>query len=172
MTALLAGAIALGANLGEPRRTLAGTRRSVGARLQRWGCQDLSWSRLWRTQPVGPPQPAYLNAAVTFAAPASLDAALLLAFLLDEERAYGRVRLERWGPRTLDLDLLYLGETRLQTLDLTLPHPRAHERAFVLWPLLDADPGAVLPGHGAVAPLARALGQTGVEPLTAVGEPW
>jgi 2-amino-4-hydroxy-6-hydroxymethyldihydropteridine diphosphokinase len=70
----------------------------------------------------------------------------------------------RWGPRTLDLDIITVTGERSDDPELTLPHPRAHERAFVLDPWLDADPDAELPGHGRVADLARGVGQAGVRP--------
>jgi 2-amino-4-hydroxy-6-hydroxymethyldihydropteridine diphosphokinase len=81
------------------------------------------------------------------------------------EDAFGRVRGERWGPRTLDLDLIVYGDEVSDSPGLTLPHPRAHERAFVLAPWHDADPDAELPGQGKVADLLKALGTTGVTRL-------
>jgi 2-amino-4-hydroxy-6-hydroxymethyldihydropteridine diphosphokinase len=77
--------------------------------------------------------------------------------LLDVERRLGRVREERWGPRTIDLDLLVYGDAVLDEPGLTLPHPRLHERAFVLEPLHELDPALVVPGRGTVAELLGAL---------------
>ncbi len=81
------------------------------------------------------------------------------------EDAFGRVRGELWGPRTLDLDLIVYGDEVSNSPGLTLPHPRAHERAFVLAPWLDADPQAQLPGQGSVAGLLAALGTAGISRL-------
>jgi 2-amino-4-hydroxy-6-hydroxymethyldihydropteridine diphosphokinase len=91
-----------------------------------------------------------------------LPAPALLALCLDIERGMGRQRLERWGPRTLDIDIITVAGERSDDPDLTLPHPRAHQRAFVLAPWHDADPGAVLPGHGPVADLLALVDQTGI----------
>jgi 2-amino-4-hydroxy-6-hydroxymethyldihydropteridine diphosphokinase len=126
--------VALGSNLGSREALLrlaewaldAAPRVSVGAR-----------SRLYRTDPVGPPQPDYLNAALALTTDASPRA--LLETLLAVEARLGRVRGERWGPRTLDLDLLVCGR-RVDEPDLTVPHPRLRERAFALAPLLDVAP--------------------------------
>lgn len=122
-------------------------------------------SGLYRSRPVGgPPQPDYLNAALR------LDTALgpeaLLARLHALEAQAGRVRRERWGPRTLDLDLIGLGELVRATPTLTLPHPRAHERAFVLAPLAEVAPAWAWPltGETVAAALAR-VGQAGLERL-------
>lgn len=127
--------IALGANLGDPRGALAFARR----RLAGLG-EVTAASRLYRTAPVGGPpgQPDYLNAALALRT--DLGAAELLRALLDVEREAGRVRRERWGPRTLDLDLLGRGDLVLDTPDLVLPHPRLLERAFVLAPLAEVAP--------------------------------
>jgi 2-amino-4-hydroxy-6-hydroxymethyldihydropteridine diphosphokinase len=166
------GAVALGANLGNPRQTLAAALQPLNQALLGLGCRNLTPSRLYQSAPVGPPQPDYINAVLALDAPAHLDPRAVLAALLAVEHAFGRVRRERWGPRTLDLDLLFLGDARRQDQDLTLPHPRAQDRGFVLWPLLDAAPRAVLPGLGPVAALAAAVGKEGLTPITALGEPW
>ncbi|MFC4728611.1 2-amino-4-hydroxy-6-hydroxymethyldihydropteridine diphosphokinase [Coralloluteibacterium thermophilus] len=121
-------------------------------------------SRRYRTPPWGETaQPPFLNAV------AALDTALapeaLLDALLDIERAHGRDRgadALRWGPRTLDLDLLTYGERSIDTPRLTLPHPRIHQRAFVLVPLAEVAPGLLLPGQGRVEALRDALGQDGI----------
>jgi 2-amino-4-hydroxy-6-hydroxymethyldihydropteridine diphosphokinase len=108
----------------------------------------------------GPEQPDYLNAVVI--AETSMPAQAVLERCLSLEDAYGRVRDERWGPRTLDLDLIIYGDEVSNSPGLTLPHPRAHERAFVLAPWLDADPQAQIPGCGPVADLLAALGTAGI----------
>ena len=91
-----------------------------------------------------------------------MPAQAVLERCLSLEDAYGRVRDERWGPRTLDLDLIVYGDEVSNSPGLTLPHPRAHERAFVLAPWLDADPQAQIPGCGPVADLLAALGTAGI----------
>lgn len=127
--------IALGANLGEPVEALRFARRE----LAKVG-QIRAASRLYRTAPVGGPpnQPPYVNAALALRT--TLTPHALLSVLLEVERSAGRVRRERWGPRVLDLDLLAVDDLRLDTPDLTLPHPRLLERAFVLAPLADVAP--------------------------------
>jgi len=133
--------VALGANLGDARDTLARARTE----LSRLGSVTRH-SRLYRTAPVGgpPDQPDYLNAALMIVTPlAPLD---LLRALLEIERGAGRERRERWGPRTLDLDLLAYGDRQTDDAELTLPHPRLTERAFVLAPLADVAPDWVPPG--------------------------
>jgi 2-amino-4-hydroxy-6-hydroxymethyldihydropteridine diphosphokinase len=99
--------------------------------------------------------PAYLNAVVLVRT--SLAPHALLTLLHDIENANGRVRKERWADRTLDLDLIDYAGMRSSTADLTLPHPRAHERTFVLGPWAEVAPEAELPGHGRVADLLAAL---------------
>lgn len=96
-------------------------------------------SRVHHTAAVGPPQPDYLNAVVRVMT--RLSPRALLAALQAMELAAGRVRGERWGPRTLDLDLLLYGQRVIAEPTLTVPHPRLHERSFVLAPLCDLDPG-------------------------------
>jgi len=127
--------VALGANLGDPRGTLARARRWLAAlpetRLE-------AASRLHATAPLGPPQPTYLNAVVRLAT--TLPPRALLVALHRMEAAAGRVRGVRWGPRTLDLDLLLYADRVSCDAALTLPHPRLHERRFVLAPLCELDP--------------------------------
>ncbi len=125
--------IGAGANLGDRRSTLA----AAAERLRTWaGIDALTMSALYETEPVGlTEQPRFLNAAI--GVETTLTPEELLGALLAIERQFGRVRDVRWGPRTLDLDLLcYEGETRA-TPGLTLPHPRMMERAFVRVPLRD-----------------------------------
>jgi len=107
-------------------------------------------SALYRTVPVGGPagQRAYLNAVIGLRPPEGMDPGGLLAALLAIERAQGRQRRERWGPRTLDLDLLALGDVVLDTPALRLPHPRMMGRAFVLVPLCEAAPRWTHPVSG------------------------
>jgi 2-amino-4-hydroxy-6-hydroxymethyldihydropteridine diphosphokinase len=133
-------ALALGANIGDPRVTLrealAGLAANPAVRVD-------GVSSLWRTAAVGgPEQPDYLNAVVLV--DTDLDGWALLALAHELEEVAGRVREVRWGPRTLDVDLLAVGDERREDPELTLPHPRAHERSFVLEPWAEVDPGFVL----------------------------
>jgi 2-amino-4-hydroxy-6-hydroxymethyldihydropteridine diphosphokinase len=146
-------AIALGANLGDCRATLEGALAALEASP---GVRLLTRSRWYRSAPVGPPQPDYLNGCALLAV--ALEPEALLERLLATERRFDRVRGERWGPRSLDLDLLLMGDRRLSTPRLTLPHPRLRERAFVLVPLAEIAPAWIDPISGrSVAELAAAL---------------
>ena len=150
--------IALGSNLGHSRDILAG---AAGAVAGLAGVRLTALSPVYETAPVGgPAQPDYLNAVLLAAV--SLPSQTLLDRLHEIEAGFDRVRLVRWGPRTLDLDIITVGGERSDDPELTLPHPRAHERAFVLAPWHDADPGAVLPGYGPVAALLAGLDQSGI----------
>ena len=158
---MTAAYIALGGNLGDPRRQLLD---AVDALARLPSTQLLRRSRLYRTPPWGMlEQPPFINAA------ALLDTGLaphdLLDALLAIEQRAGRVRAERNGPRTLDLDLLHMEGVRLDDERLTLPHPRIAERAFVLLPLADLAPGLLLPGQGRVADLLAAVDTQGCECL-------
>lgn len=142
--------IALGSNLGDRAATLAS---AIAALRNVEGLTVTAESPVLETVAVtlageDPDKPAYLNQVVL--ADSQLDAEQLLAVLLDIERAHGRERAERWGDRTLDLDLIAYGTERISTPSLELPHPRAAERDFVLRPWLAVDPEAVLPGEGRV----------------------
>lgn len=154
--------VALGSNLGDPPTQL---RRALAAldALPRTRC--LAHSRFWRTPPWGvQAQPPFLNAAALLET--GLGPHALLDHLLAIETAQGRVRGdERWGPRTLDLDLLHMDGVTLADERLTLPHPRIGERAFVLLPLAELDAGLVLPGQGTVAELLAAVDRSGCEAL-------
>lgn len=149
--------IGLGSNLGDR----AGTLLSAFSSLERLpGVMDAVLSPCYETDPVGPEQPPYLNACVRleFGEGGGLDPRGLLLELLAIEARHGRVRAERWGPRTLDLDLLLADSLRLEEPGLVLPHPRLCERLFVLKPLAHLDPGLEVPGTGrSVAVLASAL---------------
>jgi 2-amino-4-hydroxy-6-hydroxymethyldihydropteridine diphosphokinase len=147
--------LSLGANLGDR----AGAIRRALTTLKDEGL--VARSTLYETPPWGPvEQPPYLNAVAVVRG--DRDAAGWLALAHELEQAAGRTRGERWGPRTLDVDVVTVtGDDGAPVLsddpDLTLPHPRAHERAFVLVPWLTLDPTAELPGHGRVADLLAAL---------------
>lgn len=150
--------LALGSNLGDRRDILQG---GVDAIAGIEGVRLTAVSPVYETVPVGgPPQPDYLNAVVL--ADVTIPARELLDRLHGVEAAFDRVRLVRWGPRTLDLDIITVAGIRSDDPGLTLPHPRAHERAFVLAPWHDVDPDAVLPGRGPVAGLLGHVDQAGV----------
>lgn len=150
--------IGLGANLGDAEATL---RSAVSALRALPGCRLVGLSSLYRSAPLGPAgQDDYLNAV------ARLDTRLpphaLLAALQAIESAHGRVRELRWGPRTLDLDLLLYGNDRIATADLTVPHPELTSRNFVVTPLLELFPDATLPGGGRLDRLPAASDRTGL----------
>lgn len=150
-----AAVLALGSNLGDRAAHLErGITHLAGELLV------FAVSPVYEAEPVGgPPQPAYLN-AVALVAPA--PAGRLLSAARNAERDAGRVRTQRWAPRTLDVDVIHLPGVVSADPQVTLPHPRAHERAFVLAPWLDLDPGAALPGRGRVADLLKDLGSSGL----------
>jgi 2-amino-4-hydroxy-6-hydroxymethyldihydropteridine diphosphokinase len=150
--------LALGSNLGDRREILS---EAVDAIKRIEGVQVERVSPVYETVPVGgPPQPDYLNAVVL--ARTTLPSLGLLGRLHAVEAEFDRVRLVRWGPRTLDIDIITVEGERSDDPELTLPHPRAHERAFVLAPWHDADPAALLPGYGPVADLLNAADGTGI----------
>ena len=149
-------AIALGANLGDPAASFAAVRPLLAAALEAWAGTPLQlrWSPRFRTAPVGGPpgQPTYLNAALLVRPGAGVepeaswpDPAALLGRLQQLEAQFGRERREHWGPRRLDLDLLWCGAITCRSRELVLPHPRLRERAFVLAPLAAIDPDLPLP---------------------------
>ncbi|MFI6509588.1 2-amino-4-hydroxy-6-hydroxymethyldihydropteridine diphosphokinase [Streptosporangium sp. NPDC050855] len=153
--------LALGSNLGDRFATLRG---AVDALFAGPDLTFVAVSPVYETDPVGgPEQGAYLNAVVI--ADSGLEPRSLLDRAQSVENAFGRVRVERWGARTLDVDLITVGDVVMDDPDLTLPHPRAHERAFVLVPWVRADPGAVLSGRR-VADLLAGLDQAYVRPRT------
>jgi len=155
MTAVV---LALGSNLGDRQDILQG---AVDAIIGLPGVRVTAVSPVYETVPVGgPAQPDYLNAVVL--ADADRPARDLLDRLHEIEAAFDRVRLVRWGPRTLDIDVITFGRERSDDPQLTLPHPRAHERAFVLAPWHDADPAAELPGHGPVDALLAQADRAGL----------
>lgn len=154
--------VGIGSNQEQPIRQV----RSAMAELAALPGSSLrATSRLYRSAPLGPAsQPDYINAAV--ALDTALPAEKLLAELQAVERRHGRVRAAvRWGPRSLDLDLLLYGDATLNTADLTVPHPGVSERLFVLYPLADIAPDLDVPGHGPVATLLARCAPARIEVL-------
>jgi 2-amino-4-hydroxy-6-hydroxymethyldihydropteridine diphosphokinase len=153
------GVLALGSNMGERFNNLQGAVSTL-ADTPEVVLTDVS--PVYETTPVGGPEGArdYLNAVVLI--DTTLSAHTMLERCLAVEDAFGRVRTERGAPRTLDVDLIVLGERRCDDDELKLPHPRAHERAFVLKPWSDLEPEAEIPGQGRVADLLGKLDLDGV----------
>jgi 2-amino-4-hydroxy-6-hydroxymethyldihydropteridine diphosphokinase len=150
--------LALGSNQGNRLDMLQG---AVDALAAVPGLSVLAVSGVYETEPVGgPPQPDYLNAVVLAEGPSEPRQVLDRAQAVEDD--FGRVREERWGPRTLDVDVIAVGDLVVDEADLQLPHPRAADRAFVLLPWLDVDPDAALPYGGKVADLLAGVDATGV----------
>jgi 2-amino-4-hydroxy-6-hydroxymethyldihydropteridine diphosphokinase len=153
--------VALGSNLRDPARQVRSGLEAL-ARLPE--TRLVTRSSLYRTAPVGKPdQPDFINAVARL--DTGLEPEALLRRLLDIERQHARVRGERNGPRTLDLDLLLHGECRMESPGLTVPHPRMHERAFVLAPLAEIAPELDIPERGKVRELLAGLQAQGVARL-------
>lgn len=154
--------VALGSNLHGPAN-------QVGQGLCRLthlpATRLVARSGLWRSRPLGPQQqPDFVNAAAGLLT--QLPAAELLAELKAIERLMGREQpVVRWGPRLIDLDLLVYGDVVCDEPGLTLPHPGAHQRNFVLAPLAEFAPDLCIPGHGRVRELLAAVGCDGLAPL-------
>jgi len=146
--------VGLGANLGERRATIE---RALERLRDAFGVEVDAVSTLRETDPLGiQDQPQFLNGAV--ALETTLAPCELLALLLEIERGLGRTRQgPRFGPRTIDLDLLLYGEAQIEAPGLTVPHPRLHERRFALEPLAELAPGLIVPGRGRVEELLRGL---------------
>jgi 2-amino-4-hydroxy-6-hydroxymethyldihydropteridine diphosphokinase len=148
--------VSLGANLGD---RVANLRLAVQLLTDAFGPPRVS--PVYESDPVGVTgQPPYLNVVALLDVP---DAYQLLDVAADAERQAGRVRGERWAARPLDVDVVAVGAMTSADPRLTLPHPRAHERAFVLVPWCDLDPGAVLPGRGPIAELLDRLPAQGIQ---------
>jgi len=151
--------VALGANLGDRSETIVAAVAALRELPLVASVRVAPVIESVAVKPDGPDEdaPTYLNTVAIVRT--RLAPAVLLAHLNRIEAEHGRVRMERWGDRTLDLDLVAYGDVRSDDPRLTLPHPRAADRAFVLEPWLALDPDAVLPGRGPVAHLARALSE-------------
>ena len=143
--------IALGANIGQPEEQM-----DLAIALLRESLEVIAVSSYYTTAPVGgPEQPDYLNAVAL--AESELPASDLLALLHGIEKVLGRERIEHWGPRTIDLDLIQYGSILSYAGELLLPHPRAHERRFVLEPWFELEPDALLLTHGKISDLLEQL---------------
>ncbi len=154
-------AIALGSNIGDSQAILAA---ALQALVETPGIILTARSSWYQTKAVGPPQPDYLNGCALLQV--EMTPQLLLATLLQIETKFGRVRKERWEPRTLDLDLLLYDDLILDTPNLQLPHPRMSERGFVLVPLAEIAPNWVEPVSGsAIAELVKNVDCSGVHRL-------
>jgi len=139
--------VSLGANIGDPKANL-----DLAVALLRESTDVIAVSSYLQTKPVGgPEQPDYLNAVAIVES--ELPAKDLLAVLNGIETAMGRTREIHWGPRVIDLDLVQYGGLLVSDEKLTLPHPRAHERRFVLAPWFEIEPEAILLTHGRISDL-------------------
>jgi 2-amino-4-hydroxy-6-hydroxymethyldihydropteridine diphosphokinase len=151
-------AIALGSNLGDSKQIL---NQALERLSQISGIELISHSSWYETVPVGPPQPNYVNGC------AILETELLpedlLQILLKIEQQFGRIRQERWGPRILDLDILLYGDLILEMPNLTIPHPRMNERAFVLVPLAEIASDWIEPvSRQTILQLSQAIDCSGI----------
>lgn len=152
-------AVGIGSNLADP---VTQVRTAIAALAILADTELLAASSLYRNPPMGPQdQPDFVNAAALLRT--RLQPLALLDRLQEVERQQGRVRDVRWGPRTIDLDLLLYGDQVIDEPRLTTPHPGLHERAFVLYPLAEiAPPGLMVPGRGRVADLVAACSADGL----------
>jgi 2-amino-4-hydroxy-6-hydroxymethyldihydropteridine diphosphokinase len=150
--------VAIGSNLNQPReRTLEAFERLAALPSTRLALR----SRLYLTRPMGPQdQPHFVNAAAGLLT--LLSARELLDHLLGIERSMGRDRQAPWGPRVIDLDLLWMPGPVIDQPGLTVPHPGVSTRNFVLYPLADIAPTLTIPGHGTVADLLQSAGDDGI----------
>ncbi|MFN4326468.1 MAG: 2-amino-4-hydroxy-6-hydroxymethyldihydropteridine diphosphokinase [Azonexus sp.] len=153
--------VALGANLGDPAATV---KAAFAALANLPESRVAQCSSLYRTAPLGlTEQPEFVNAVA--ALETTLTPEAVLDALLDIEHRFGRIRTERNGPRTLDLDLLLYNDLFVDVPRLTLPHPRLHLRAFVLYPLAEIAPDLKIPGRGTVAAWLPAVANQGIVKL-------
>jgi 2-amino-4-hydroxy-6-hydroxymethyldihydropteridine diphosphokinase len=153
--------VGMGANLGDAQATLRAAEAAVASLPQ---TTLLATSPIYRSAPIDASGPDYLNAVALLRS--SLDAHDLLHELQRIELEQGRERSVRNAPRTLDLDLLLYGSETIHTYELTVPHPRMHERAFVLCPLLDVLPSASIPGLGAASDWLPRVANQRITPIT------
>lgn len=143
--------VALGANIGNPSEQM-----NLAIAMLKEATDVIAVSTFYTTKPVGgPEQPDYINAVCILES--ELPALDLLSLLQGIEKSLGRERIERWGPRTIDLDLIQYGSLLSKAEELELPHPRAHERRFVIEPWHEIEPDAVLLTHGKISELLAQL---------------
>ena len=143
--------VALGANIGNPKEQM-----DLAVAMLRESTDVIAVSSYYSTKPVGgPEQPDYINAVCILES--DLPAMDLLSLLHGIEKSLGRERLEKWGPRTIDLDLIQYGALLSAAAELELPHPRAFERRFVLEPWHEIEPDALLLTHGKISELLEQL---------------
>ncbi|CAN5668961.1 2-amino-4-hydroxy-6-hydroxymethyldihydropteridinediphosphokinase [soil metagenome] len=153
--------VGLGANLGDAVATL---NAALGALAALPSTQLLLRSSFYATAPVDATGPTFTNAVASMST--ILAPIELLRHLQSIENDHGRQRPYRNAPRTLDLDLLMMGDVTMRTAELTLPHPRLHQRAFVLVPLLEIAPGCIVPGLGRASDLLISVADQGIHRLT------
>jgi len=149
--------IALGANLGDKEKTISKAQKQIG-KIR--GVELVANSKKYRSEAltehgIDPNQPEYINAVSLI--DTTLSPKKLLSRLNEIENKFGRIRSAKWAARTLDLDIIIFGTSIVETKSLSIPHPRAHERAFVLIPWLEIDPEAVLTGVGPVSEVAKGM---------------
>ncbi|SDC06641.1 2-amino-4-hydroxy-6-hydroxymethyldihydropteridinediphosphokinase [Raineyella antarctica] len=162
MRALRKVVFSIGSNLGDRREHLE---EAVMMLRSTPGLEVVAVSPIYETRAVGGPadNPDFLNAVVVAETVQSAEA--MLARIGAIEEAGARTREVHWGPRTLDVDIITYGDKTIDLPELTVPHPRAHERAFVLVPWADIDPDATIPGHGSVRDLLAGLDTSAVRRL-------
>lgn len=149
--------LAIGGNLGKRRKTIRSALKALAVTpgIKKVICSPLVESAAMTQEGIDETKPNYLNGVVQIHT--TLKPKELLEEIRRIETEHGRVRLERWGSRTLDIDIVTYGDVLKVGKELTIPHPRAYERAFVLVPWAMLDPDAVLPGHGSVKALAASM---------------
>jgi 2-amino-4-hydroxy-6-hydroxymethyldihydropteridine diphosphokinase len=153
--------VAIGSNLSSPRERVLEAMQRLGALS---AADTLLRSHLYLSRPMGPQdQPDYVNAAAGLLTQQSPQE--LLANLLDIERSMGRIQRERWGPRVIDLDLVWMVDAAVDEPGLKVPHPGVSIRNFVLYPLADIAPTMKIPGIGTVLELKRNVGGEGISVL-------
>lgn len=152
--------LALGSNLGDRASTLRAAVREIGeiAGLTELRASSAYESAALKPDGIDADAPEYLNAVITARYPGTPETLLDAVNAIESE--HGRERAQRWGDRTLDIDIIVFGTLERTDARLTLPHPRAFTRDFVLAPWLELDPEALLPGHGRVAELLVSTGNT------------
>ncbi len=159
--------LGLGGNLGDPAAAMASALRALDATA---AVSVVAVSSLYRTPPWGKTdQPDFMNAVA--AVDTTLSPRALLDLCLETERALKRVRVDRWGPRVIDMDILLFGSERINEEGLQVPHPRMGERAFVLAPLAEIAPDVIVDGEPAAGRLA-AVNKAGIERLPSGGDWW